>query len=59
MTAVAVDLLTRPPHLEESPEVPESDTLPIAPGAYEIVTDTDTLVKACSCSSSSDSPYQN
>jgi hypothetical protein len=59
MTAIAVALLTRPPQQEESPEVPGSDTLPIAPGAYEIITDTDTLTKACSCSSSSDSPYQN
>ena len=48
MTAVAVDMLPRPPQLEEIPEVPESDTLPIAPGAYEIVTDTDTLANACS-----------
>lgn len=57
MTVVAVDLLPRPPQQEESPEAFGSNELPIAPGAYEIVTDTDTLVKACSCSSSSDSPY--
>jgi len=58
MTAVAVALLSRPPRVEELQEVPESDAPPLAPGTYEIVTDTDTLVKACSCSASSDNPYQ-
>ena len=58
MTAVAVELLTRPPEMEDVPEVADSDALPLAPGAYEIVADTDTLVKMCSCSSSSDNPYQ-
>jgi hypothetical protein len=56
MTAVAVELLRRPP---ESSAVPEVDTLPeLDPYAVEFVADTDTLLTMCSCSGSSDQPYQ-
>ena len=55
MTAVAVELLTRPP---EPADVPEAGTLPaLAPDAVEFVADTDTLLTMCSCSASSDQPY--
>jgi hypothetical protein len=58
MAAVAVELQTRPP--DEQTEVPEpDDTLPeLDPNGFEIIADTDTLVTACSCSASSDNPYQ-
>jgi hypothetical protein len=65
MAAVAVALLTRPPdapaEVPEVLEVPELDnTLPeIGADAFEIVTDTDKLLRACSCSASSDQPYNN
>jgi hypothetical protein len=56
MAAVAVELLTRPP---ESVDVPELDTLPgLEPEAVEFVADTDSLLTMCSCSGSSDQPYQ-
>src|SRR5262249_32338694 len=60
MAAVAVALLTRPPNRPAEQELPElDDTLPeLDPNTFEIVTDTDKLVVACSCSSSSDNPYQ-
>ena len=55
MTAVAVELLTRPP---EPADVAEADTLPaLTPDAVEFVADTDTLLTMCSCSASSDQPY--
>jgi hypothetical protein len=55
MTAVAVELLTRPP---ESVGVPEEGALPtLAPDAVEFVADTDTLITMCACSASSDQPY--
>jgi len=55
MTAVAIELLTRPP---EPGDVPNSDTLPaLGPDAVEFVPDTDTLLTMCSCSGSSDQPY--
>jgi len=55
MTAVAIELLTRPP---ESARVPEADTPDgLAPDAVEFVADTDTLLTMCSCSASSDQPY--
>jgi hypothetical protein len=55
MTAVAVELLTRPPELVS---VAEADTLPtLAPDAVEFVADTDTLLTMCACSASSDQPY--
>ncbi len=55
MTAVAVELLTRPP---ESVGVEEAGTLPaLAPDAVEFVADTDTLLTMCACSASSDQPY--
>ncbi|MGH3566910.1 MAG: hypothetical protein ACRDRH_12940 [Pseudonocardia sp.] len=47
MTAVAVEILPAPP---------EPDTLD--PDAVELVADTDRLMVMCSCSSSSDAPYQ-
>jgi hypothetical protein len=55
MTAVAVELLARPP---ESADVAEPDTSPaLAPDAVEFVADTDTLLTMCSCSASSSQPY--
>jgi hypothetical protein len=55
MTAVAVELLTRPP---EPVGVEEAGTLPtLAPDAVEFVADTDTLLTMCACSASSDQPY--
>ena len=55
MTAVAVELLTRPP---EPTDVAEAGTLPtLAPDAVEFVADTDTLITMCACSASSDQPY--
>ncbi|HEY0933253.1 MAG TPA: hypothetical protein VGD91_05845 [Trebonia sp.] len=55
MTAVAVELLTRPP---EWVNVAEEGTLSaLAPDAVEFVADTDTLLMMCACSASSDQPY--
>lgn len=55
MTAITVELLTRPP---ESGGVPQADTPDkLAPEAVEFVSDTDTLLTMCSCSASSDQPY--
>ena len=55
MTAVAVELLTRPP---ESAGVPVVGTSAApAPDAVEFVADTDTLLTMCSCSASSSQPY--
>jgi hypothetical protein len=55
MTAVAVELLTRPP---ESAGVPEAGTPAVlAPDAVEFVADTDSLLAMCSCSASSSQPY--
>jgi hypothetical protein len=55
MTAVAVELLTRPP---EPIGMAEAVTLPtLAPDAVEFVADTDTLITMCACSASSDQPY--
>jgi hypothetical protein len=56
MTAVAIELLAgRPKPTGE----PEPDTLPaLEPNAIEFVSDTDTLLTMCSCSGSSDQPYQ-
>ena len=55
MTAIAVELLTRPPELAG---VAEAGTLPtLAPDAVEFVADTDTLLTMCGCSASSDQPY--
>ena len=55
MTAVAVELLTRPPR---QAGVEEAGTLPkLAPDAVEFIADTDTLLTMCSCSASSDQPY--
>jgi hypothetical protein len=55
MTAVAVELLTRPP---EPAGVAEAGTMSaLAPDAVEFVADTDTLLTMCACSASSDQPY--
>ena len=55
MSAVAVELLTRPPETDGGPK---AGTLPaLAPDAVEFVADTDTLLTMCSCSASSDQPY--
>jgi len=55
MTAVAIELLTRPP---EPADVPDAGPLPaLEPGAVEFVADTDILLRMCSCSGSSDQPY--
>ena len=55
MTAVAVELLTRPP---AAAVVPQDSTLPaLAPDAVEFVADTDTLLTMCACSASSSQPY--
>lgn len=58
MAAVAVSLLTR--RRGEQSDVPERDNTPpeLDPNGFEIIADTDTLVTACSCSASSDNPYQ-
>jgi hypothetical protein len=56
MTAVALELLTRPPGPATGPE---HGTLPaLGPDDVEFVADTDTLLTMCSCSGSSDQPYQ-
>lgn len=55
MTAVAVELLTRPPESTVAPDVGTPAAL--APDAVEFVADTDTLLTMCSCSASSDQPY--
>jgi hypothetical protein len=55
MTAVAVELLTRPP---EPVGVLDAGTLSaLAPDAVAFVADTDTLLTMCACSASSDQPY--
>ena len=55
MTAIAVELLTRPP---EPVGVAEAGTLPaLTPDAVEFVAGTDTLITMCACSASSDQPY--
>jgi hypothetical protein len=54
MTAVAVELLTRPP---AEADVPEADTNGFDPGAVEYVADTDKLMTMCACAASSDNPY--
>jgi hypothetical protein len=55
MTAVAIELLTRPPAPDA---VPEAGTLTgLAPDAVEFVADTDNLLTMCSCSASDSAPY--
>jgi hypothetical protein len=55
MTAVAVELLTRPPKAAGTPKAGAPAAL--APDAVELVADTDTLLTMCSCSASSSQPY--
>jgi hypothetical protein len=52
MTAVAVELFTRPPDPAQT-ATPDA----LAPDAVEFVADTDTLLTMCACSASSDNPY--
>jgi hypothetical protein len=55
MTAIAVELLTRPPATDADPE---AGTLPeFDPNAVEYVADTDRLLTMCSCSASDSQPY--
>jgi hypothetical protein len=55
MTAVAVELLTRPPATDPAPE---ADTTPaLGPDDVEYVADTDRLLTMCSCSASDSQPY--
>ena len=55
MTAVAVELLTRPPATDPAPE---PDTTPaLGPDDVEYVADTDRLLTMCSCSASDSQPY--
>jgi hypothetical protein len=59
MAAVRVALLERPPVDEPVTEEPARvGAPPIGPNEIEVVFDTDTLITACNCSSSSDNPYQ-
>lgn len=58
MAAVPVALLDRPPTQASAVELPEVGASPIGPNELEFIPDTDTLVTACSCSASSDNPYQ-
>lgn len=52
MTAVALELLTRPPG------EPHADTPgELAPDAVEFIADTDNLTARCSCAASDDQPY--
>jgi hypothetical protein len=55
MTAIAVELLPRPPETAGAPEV--GTPAGLAPDAVEFVPDTDTLIRMCSCSASSAQPY--
>ena len=55
MTAVAVELLARPPAPTGVPQARPLNGL--APDAVEFVADTDTLLTMCACSASSDQPY--
>jgi hypothetical protein len=57
MTVVAIELLTRPPKQTGAPE-PDTRLAVLEPNAVEFVADTDTLLTMCSCSGSSDQPYQ-
>lgn len=55
MTAVAVELLTRPPVTDP---VSEAEPTPaLGPDDVEYVADTDRLLTMCSCSASDSQPY--
>ncbi len=58
MAAVAVALLPRPPEADTQEAPGLEEVGPIDPNAFEIIVDTDNLIRACNCSSSSDNPYQ-
>lgn len=59
MAAVPVALLDGPPAKAPAVEdLPEVGASPIGPNELEFIPNTDTLVTACSCSASSDNPYQ-
>jgi hypothetical protein len=55
MTAVAVELLTRPPATDPAPET--NTTPALAPDDIAYVADTDRLLTMCSCSASDAQPY--
>ncbi len=55
MTAVAVELLTRPPVATCEPQADAPNGL--ASDAVEYVADTDNLLTMCSCSASDSQPY--
>lgn len=55
MTAVAVELLTRPPVADAASEADTTSAL--APDDIEYVADTDRLLTMCSCSASEAQPY--
>ena len=61
MAPVAVELLTRPPETTDAPSIGEMPTIgalpALAPEEFEIIIDSDKLMRACSCSNSSDQPY--
>jgi len=56
MTAVAVELLTRPPNPEDAAE-PDTLIDDLDPEAIEYIADTDNLLTMCSCTASSDQVY--
>jgi hypothetical protein len=58
MAAVPIALLERPPAAPpEAQDLPTTGAAPIGPEEFEVIFDTDTLITACNCSSSSDNPY--
>jgi len=54
MTAVTVELLTRPP---AEADTMEPDTNALDPNAVEYAADTDKLMTMCGCAASDDNPY--
>ena len=55
MTAVAVELITRPPAPAGEPQA--GPLAALGPDAVEYVADTDNLLTMCSCSASDSQPY--
>ncbi len=52
MTAVALELITRPPQHQ-----PADTPSELGPDAVEFIADTDNLTLRCSCAASDDQPY--